>query len=68
MRLMNNMVETLVDTLYPGIVNGQKPDQYFLERTILSAKNDAVDSINGNILEKFPGEKVVLTGADTVKG
>ncbi|OBZ78054.1 hypothetical protein A0H81_02325 [Grifola frondosa] len=47
---------------------GDKPDQYFLERTILSSKNDAVDGINHAILEKFPGEKVVLMAADKVIG
>ncbi|OBZ77761.1 ATP-dependent DNA helicase PIF1 [Grifola frondosa] len=59
-------MESLIAALYPGIEQGDKPDQYFLKRTILSSKNDAVDDINHAILEKFPGEKMVLMAADKV--
>jgi ATP-dependent exoDNAse (exonuclease V) alpha subunit len=41
-------------------------DSFFLERTILSAKNTDVDEINTAILDSFPGEKAVFTSADSV--
>ncbi|EPT05484.1 hypothetical protein FOMPIDRAFT_1083319, partial [Fomitopsis schrenkii] len=68
MSLAHNTVAGLVNAVYLGITNGVKPDQYFLDRTILSPKNDAVDDLNHYILDKFPGEKVVLTSADKVIG
>ncbi len=43
-----------------------KPDQYFLEWNILSAKNDAVDDLNQVILDLFPGEEKILQSADKV--
>ncbi|TFK77958.1 hypothetical protein K466DRAFT_440633, partial [Polyporus arcularius HHB13444] len=59
-------VDCLIEALYPGIKQPGKPDEYFLERTILSATNDAVDDLNQAILDKFPGEETVLHSADKV--
>ncbi|KXN91270.1 ATP-dependent DNA helicase PIF1, partial [Leucoagaricus sp. SymC.cos] len=41
-------------------------DQYFLDRTVLSSRNDEVDDINAAILDKFSGEKHVLMGTDSI--
>jgi ATP-dependent DNA helicase PIF1 len=41
-------------------------DSFFLECTILSAKNTNVDEINTAILNSFPGEKAVFTSANSV--
>ncbi|TFK83718.1 hypothetical protein K466DRAFT_456667, partial [Polyporus arcularius HHB13444] len=68
MALPSNSVDTLISELYPDIGTPNKPDQYFLERTILSPKNDAVDDLNQNILDMFPGEEHVMQSADKVKG
>ena len=62
------MVQGLVDAVYPGIAEGNKPDQYFLDRTILSAKNNTIAELNSFILGRFPGEEVVLTASDKVTG
>ena len=68
MALPFNSVDNLIAALYPDIGVPDKPDQYFLERTILSAKNDAVDDLNQAILNLFPGEEQVLHSADKVTG
>jgi hypothetical protein len=44
MKVPENDVEGLVNTIYPQIPHGVKPDEYFLDRTILCCKNDAVET------------------------
>ncbi|KAI0758704.1 hypothetical protein C8Q74DRAFT_1174310, partial [Fomes fomentarius] len=66
MALPSNAVENLISALYPDIEIPNKPDQYFLEQTILSAKNDAVDDLNQAILDLFPREEQILQSADKV--
>jgi hypothetical protein len=61
-----NSMESLISSVYPGIAYGDKDDQYFVDRTLLSGANNDVDDINSAILAKFPGEMVVLHGADSV--
>ncbi|KXN91862.1 hypothetical protein AN958_11542 [Leucoagaricus sp. SymC.cos] len=58
-------MDDLINFIYPDIQLPQ-PDQYFLDRTVLSSRNDEVDDINAAILDKFPGEKHVLMGADSI--
>src|SRR5882762_5390378 len=58
-----------INAINPHVADPEgKPDQYFLECTILSSKNDAVDDLNSAVLEKFPGEEFTLFGVDKVKG
>jgi ATP-dependent DNA helicase PIF1 len=66
MRLPQNDIQNLVDIIYPGIDHGHMSDQFFLERTILSPKNDAVDQLNHNILHRFPGEESIRVSVDKV--
>jgi ATP-dependent DNA helicase PIF1 len=68
MVLPDNHVDHLVDFVYPGISEGDKLDSYFLDRTILSPRNDAVDDLNHKILSKFPGESTTLHSKDKVIG
>jgi PIF1-like helicase/Helitron helicase-like domain at N-terminus len=69
MRLPDNTVEGLISTIYPNITNAEgKPDQYFLDRTILSTKNDAVDDLNSAVLNLFPGVESTLISIDKAKG
>jgi hypothetical protein len=60
-------MDALVTSIYPDINLPRRPDQYFLDRTILSARNDEVDDINDSILAKFPGDPHVLMSADSVE-
>ena len=62
----DNTMDSLIESTYPGIGQGNKPDQYFLDRTILSCKNDDVDELNEKMLGKFPGQETVLMSADSV--
>jgi hypothetical protein len=71
MKLPTNTVDALIDALYPAMSTLQLHDeaaydQYFLERTILSARNDDVDDLNQKLLEKIPGEERVYNSADSV--
>ena len=59
-------MDSLINALYPGISQGNLPDHYFLDRTILSPKNDAVDEINQDILNQFPGQQTIVTSIDKV--
>ena len=68
MRLPRNDVQNMINSIYPGIDQPDKPDQFFLERTILSSKNDTVDQLNHVILDKFPGEQAIRMGVDKVGG
>ena len=63
-----NTVESLIDTIYPGIKSHPLPhDDYFFERSILSARNDDVDDINLKILKDFPGEERAYHSADSIQ-
>ena len=63
-------IESLIDALYPGIAQinpVQDNDDYFQEHTILSARNDDVDSVNQSVLEKFPGHEFTSFSVDTMQ-
>ena len=64
MCLPDNSLHSLIDFIYPNIAAGHKPDDYFLNRAILSSKNDDVHDINHAILDIFPGDPTVLTSTD----
>ncbi|KAJ6456620.1 hypothetical protein C8R47DRAFT_957152, partial [Mycena vitilis] len=69
MKLPNNNVQSMIDTIYPGISTIpaiHDRDKYFLERTILSARNDDVDELNQDLLHKFQGAETVFYSADSV--
>jgi hypothetical protein len=67
-RMPDNSVQSLSDAIYPGIADGNKEDDYFLQCTILSPKNDAVDDLNQFILDKVPGQETVLMSTDKITG
>src|SRR5882757_7685214 len=62
----DNTMESLISSIYPGIEQGNHPDQYFLDRTILSCTNNNVDGINSTLLTSLPGAEQVFNSADTV--
>ncbi|KAJ6459866.1 hypothetical protein C8R45DRAFT_769046, partial [Mycena sanguinolenta] len=69
MKLPHNTVQSLIDTIYPGISTlsaDHHHDKYFLERTIISARNDDVNDLNANLLNKFTGDETVFHSADSV--
>jgi ATP-dependent DNA helicase PIF1 len=56
-------LDSLISSIYPGVSLGAD-DQYFLDRTILAARNDDVDDINTKVLEQLPGETITYHSAD----
>ena len=62
----HNTLQSLINIIYPNIAIQLKPDSFFLDRTILTAKNDAVDAINAYLLYLLLGEIVTLLDFDTI--
>jgi hypothetical protein len=63
-------MKSLINALYGELLNHNEvhplgPD-YFLDWTILAAKNSDVNSINAEILSPFHGNKLTYTSADSV--
>ena len=67
MCINDKTIESLINTVYPGIENGDKGAEYFLNRKILMCRNDEVDYINEAVLAKFPGNAHTLLSADSVQ-
>jgi ATP-dependent exoDNAse (exonuclease V) alpha subunit len=68
MALQQNSLDCLINTIYPGlseIPSNHHQDQFFMERTILSARNEEVDELNQKMLDPFAGEEIVFHSADT---
>ena len=53
MCLPHNDIEELINAIYPDINQADLEDQFFLECTILSSKNDTVDQLNQLILDRY---------------
>jgi ATP-dependent DNA helicase PIF1 len=62
-----NTVDSLFDTIYPGIHMLSHPDQYFSERIILSTMNNKVNELNNTVLAKFPGNAQLFPGVDFIQ-
>lgn len=63
----------LIDTVYPewsssSLTNYPVPATNFQERAILATHNEAVNSINDVVLERFPGHMKVYPSADSAVG
>jgi hypothetical protein len=64
--LPENTVESLISTVYPGFSeDGVMTPQYLSERTILSARNEDVDSVNSIMLQQMSGNETVYQSADS---
>jgi hypothetical protein len=64
----DNTVDSLIESIYPGIRTRNHSSSYFAERTILSSLNSQVDSINQELLRKFPGNVQLFHSADCIPG
>jgi PIF1-like helicase/Helicase len=66
-RCAENTLDSLVETIYPGIGHlPHPPNSYFSERMLLTARNEDVHRINKEILAKFPGESKAFHSADSL--
>jgi len=65
-----NDMHLLIDALYGELLDPTRdhalPNDYFLDRTILSAKNVEVNEINSTVLASFTGETTIYTSVDSV--
>src|SRR5258707_10312514 len=60
----DNIVDSLIDTIYPNIHLGPHPDQFFSEHIILSSINKRVKELNESVLAKFPGAVQLFPSLD----
>ncbi|KAF7372308.1 ATP-dependent DNA helicase [Mycena venus] len=56
----------LIDSVFPGIEGPIPPPNYFLERTILAARNGDVDDLNDTVLSRMPGDSRSFISADNI--
>ena len=60
-------IDTLIKTVYNGISSATPPPpEYFLNRMLLSARNDDVHTINDQVLDQMVGEERCFISADSV--
>ena len=63
-------IESLVTSIYGDLLdphhNEELPDQYFLNRTILTPRNVEVHELNSTILNQVSGDKRVCLSVDSV--
>lgn len=58
-------IDTLIRDVYPDL-HIPHEDSFFLERNILSSRNEDVDDLNHRMLEIFPGQTQEFCSVDTV--
>ena len=64
MKCPENTLDSLIQAIYPDLATRVLEDAFFLERTILSSRNDDVAEVNEKVLDLFPGEELMFHGAD----
>jgi hypothetical protein len=58
--------ENLIDSIFPRINGPTPPPSYFLECSILAARNGDVDGLNDNVLDRMVGERHTFISADKI--
>lgn len=65
--MISPSLPSLIDFIYSGIgTDSPPPPDYFVNRTILAARNADVDGINADILERMSGMERVYASVDAV--
>ncbi|XP_035835716.1 uncharacterized protein LOC110897618 [Helianthus annuus] len=59
-------IASLIDFVYPSILQNIKNHNYFSERAILAPNNDVVHEINDRLLSMFPGEEREYLSSDSL--
>ncbi|XP_035842078.1 uncharacterized protein LOC110923934 [Helianthus annuus] len=59
-------IESLIQFVYPSVLERYKDRDYFSERAILTPKNEVVHEINDRLLELFPGEPTEYLSSDSI--
>jgi hypothetical protein len=58
-------IASIVDCIYPSILQNMHDPEFFKDRAILTAKNVIVDEINNYVLNMIPGEERVYLSCDS---
>jgi hypothetical protein len=66
MRLENNKLEELIDSVYPGLSTGIPVPEFLAERATLAARNIDVNELNDTLLDRLPGEEHTYKSIDSV--
>ncbi|KAL7608874.1 uncharacterized protein LOC111881521 [Lactuca sativa] len=59
-------IGSLIEFVYPSILENYSDINYFQERAILAPKNEVVQEINDCLLKKFPGDEVEYLSSDNI--
>ncbi|XP_022014727.1 uncharacterized protein LOC110914228 [Helianthus annuus] len=59
-------ISTLIDFVYPSILENFNNQNYFSERAIFAPKNEVVHEINDRLLSLFPGEEREYLSSDSL--
>ncbi|XP_023754072.1 uncharacterized protein LOC111902476 [Lactuca sativa] len=59
-------IGSLIEFVYPLILEKYSNTNYFQERAILAPKNEVVQEINDRLLKKFPGDEVEYLSSDSI--
>nr|GEU74189.1 hypothetical protein [Tanacetum cinerariifolium] len=57
----------LINEIFPSFATNARSSSYIVLRAILSTKNEHVDSINNELIDRFPGEEKVYYSFDEAK-
>ncbi|MFS7913669.1 putative DNA helicase [Helianthus anomalus] len=59
-------IQSLIDFVYPSILENYKKSGFLSERAILAPKNEVVHEINDGLLSLFPGEEKEYLSSDSI--
>ncbi|CAH1428835.1 unnamed protein product [Lactuca virosa] len=59
-------IGSLIEFVYPSILEKYNSTNYLQERAILAPKNEVVQEINDRLLNKFPGDEVEYLSSDSL--
>ncbi|XP_024995918.1 uncharacterized protein LOC112529076 [Cynara cardunculus var. scolymus] len=65
-KTIGNPIESVVEMIYPSLLENCNCPSYITERAILTPKNDMVQELNTFIMDMLPGEGKIYLSSDTV--
>ena len=67
--MQSSSLDNLINFVYLDLSKNQPipPSKYFLDRIILSPRNDEAYSINNEVLQRFPGNESICLSADSAE-
>ncbi|KAK9049987.1 hypothetical protein SSX86_031042, partial [Deinandra increscens subsp. villosa] len=62
--IRENSIKELIDAIFPSLQDNMHSSYYIISRAILSTKNESVDEINNQMIDKFVEEEKVYYSFD----